>query len=238
MKMIYTKYWHEQFGEIRILIDEKKEPWFMGKDVAKALGYVNPSNALQVHVDEEDKTTYLNQVSGSNYKTKTMFVNESGLYSLILSSKLPQAKAFKRWATSEVLPKIRKTGGYIPTKDAEGNALTTEEIVRKAETIVNNTLITLNTPNDNCLTSTQVAAVWGLETKEFNKLLKSAGIIHREDGRWQLSEDLQGMGLTKDRHFFCYSLHGEPRTKSYLVWTPEGVDFLNGHVKQLQLVLY
>ena len=75
-------------------------------------------HSLQVHVDPEDKTTYPIQVSGSNYKTNALFVNESGLYALILSSKLPQAKAFKRWVTSEVLPQIRQTGGYIPTKDA------------------------------------------------------------------------------------------------------------------------
>ena len=78
----------------------------------QALGYKNPSNALQVHVDSEDKTSYLIQVSGSAYKVNTLFINESGLYSLILSSKLPQTKAFKRWVTSEVLPQIRKTGGY------------------------------------------------------------------------------------------------------------------------------
>ena len=96
---------------------------FVGKDVATALGYRNPSNALQVHVDPEDKTTYPIQVSGSNYKTNALFVNESGLYALILSSKLPQAKAFKRWVTSEVLPQIRQTGGYIPTKDAQGRDL-------------------------------------------------------------------------------------------------------------------
>ena len=78
-----------------------------------ALGYANPSNAVSKHVDKEDKTSYLIQVSGSNYKTNTTFVNESGLYSLILSSKLESAKRFKRWVTSEVLPALRKTGGYI-----------------------------------------------------------------------------------------------------------------------------
>ena len=89
---------------------------FVGRDVAQALGYKNPSNALQVHVDTDDKTTYPIQVSGSNYKTNTMFINESGLYALILSSKLPQAKAFKRWVTSEVLPQIRRTGRYEMTE--------------------------------------------------------------------------------------------------------------------------
>ena len=81
--------------------------------MATALGYANPSNAVSKHVDKEDKTSYLIQVSGSNYKTNTTFVNESGLYSLILSSKLESAKRFKRWVTSEVLPCIRKHGGYI-----------------------------------------------------------------------------------------------------------------------------
>ena len=108
---------NEVFGEIRTC-QVNNQIMFVGKDVAMALGYKNPSTALQVHVDSEDKTSYLIQVSGSNYKANTLFVNESGLYALILSSKLPQAKAFKRWVTSEVLPQIRKTGGYIPTRDA------------------------------------------------------------------------------------------------------------------------
>ena len=106
---------------------------FVGKDVATALGYKNPSNALQVHVDSEDKTSYLIQVSGSNYKANTLFVNESGLYALILSSKLEKVKAFKRWVTAEVLPQIRKTGGYIPTKDAQGRQLSNEEIINRAQ---------------------------------------------------------------------------------------------------------
>ena len=73
------------------------DPWFVGKDVAAILGYVKPENALAAHVDEEDKTTTLIQGDGSNYKSKMTIINESGLYSLILSGKLPSAKAFKRW---------------------------------------------------------------------------------------------------------------------------------------------
>ena len=96
--------------------------------------YKNPSNALQVHVDEEDKTSYLIQVSGSTYKANTLVINESGLYSLILSSKLPTAKAFKRWVTAEVLPQIRKTGGYIPTHDAEGRQLSNERFLASDST--------------------------------------------------------------------------------------------------------
>ena len=84
---------NELFGEIRTLTGERGEPLFVGKDVAKALGYRNPSNALQVHVDDEDKTSYLIQVPGSNYKANTLMINESGLYALVLSSKLPTASA-------------------------------------------------------------------------------------------------------------------------------------------------
>ena len=111
------KFKHEMFGEIRTMTDEQGEPWFVGKDVAKALGYSNTRDALSKHVDDEDKGTVA--IRDTAFETRAI-INESGLYSLILSSKLPQAKEFKRWVTSEVLPQIRKTGGYIPTKDAEG----------------------------------------------------------------------------------------------------------------------
>lgn len=107
-----TVFNHPQFGELRT-VEIDGEPWFVGKDVATALGYANPSNAVSVHVDKEDKTSYLIQVSGSNYKANTALINESGLYALILSSKLPSAKEFKHWVTAEVLPSIRKTGGYV-----------------------------------------------------------------------------------------------------------------------------
>ena len=102
---------NEEFGKIRtVTIDD--EIWFVGKDVAVALGYAKPENALAAHVDEEDKTTTLIQGDGSNYKSKAILINESGLYSLVLSSKLPTAKKFKRWVTSEILPTLRKTGTY------------------------------------------------------------------------------------------------------------------------------
>lgn len=99
------------FGQVRT-VEIDHEPWFVGKDVAEALGYVKPENAIAAHVDSEDKTTTLIQGTGSNYKSKAVCINESGLYSLILSSKLPTAKDFKRWVTKEVIPSIRKTGGY------------------------------------------------------------------------------------------------------------------------------
>ena len=111
----------EVFGEIRTCQVNNKI-MFVGKDVAMALGYAKPRNALAIHVDSEDKKDAL--IQGPLGGTQKMtIINESGLYALILSSKLPQAKAFKRWVTSEVLPQIRKTGGYIPTRDASGREL-------------------------------------------------------------------------------------------------------------------
>lgn len=101
----------EEFGEIRTATIDN-EPWFVGKDVAEALGYKKPENAIANHVSDEDKTSTLIQGSGSNYKSKATIINESGLYALIFGSKLESAKRFKRWVTSEVLPTIRKTGSY------------------------------------------------------------------------------------------------------------------------------
>ena len=100
-----------EFGEIRTM-EINGEPWFVGKDIATALGYAKPENAVSNHVDSEDKTSTLIQGSGSNYKSKAIIINESGMYSLILGSKLEGAKRFKRWVTSEILPSIRKTGAY------------------------------------------------------------------------------------------------------------------------------
>lgn len=97
-----------EFGKVRTLMIDG-EPWASGKDVATALGYANPQKAIRDHVDPEDKT--VNESFTVNGTTPAL-INESGLYSLILSSKLPKAKAFKRWVTSEVLPALRKTGSY------------------------------------------------------------------------------------------------------------------------------
>lgn len=99
----------EEFGDIRtITIDN--EPWFVGIDVAKSLGYANPKNAVPKHVSEEDKLN--TQIEYAGQRREVTIINESGLYSLIFGSKLESAKRFKRWVTSEVLPTIRKTGSY------------------------------------------------------------------------------------------------------------------------------
>lgn len=99
------------FGQVRTL-EREGEPWFVGKDVAEVLGYGNTRDAIDRHVDPEDKNTVVNP-DGNRGNPNMTIINESGLYSLVLSSKLPTAKAFKRWITSEVIPSIRKHGAYI-----------------------------------------------------------------------------------------------------------------------------
>ena len=118
---------NSDFGAIRTTTISN-EPYFVGKDVAEILGYAKPENAIATHVDSEDKTTTLIQGTGSNYKSNAVVINESGLYSLILSSKLPTAKKFKHWVTSEVLPSIRANGGYIAGQET----LSDDELIAKA----------------------------------------------------------------------------------------------------------
>ena len=126
-KMNEVQLFNFENHEVRSLVINS-EPWFVGKDVASILGYKKPENAITNHVDDEDKTTTLIQGTGSNYKSKTVIINESGLYSLVLSSKLPSAKKFKRWVTSEVLPALRKTGQY-QVKELSGQELMAKALI-------------------------------------------------------------------------------------------------------------
>lgn len=122
------------FGQVRI-VECDGEPWFVGKDVAQALGYKDTINALKSHVDPEDKQGGW-QITTPGGTQEMTIINESGLYSLVLSSKLPTAKAFKRWITSEVIPSIRKTGGYITGQ----GQLSPEELMAKALMVAQKTL--------------------------------------------------------------------------------------------------
>lgn len=134
-----------QFGAIRTM-EKDGEPWFAGKDVAIALGYSNPQKAIRDHIDSEDRT--VNESFTVN-GTPITLINESGLYSLILSSKLPTAKEFKRWVTSEVLPSIRKTGGYNAdaTMQSVVQTLATMQRVLEAQQEINKKLLSqLQTP--------------------------------------------------------------------------------------------
>ena len=128
---------NQEFGEIRA-VDLNGEPWFVGKDIAERLGYVNPNEAITDHVDDEDK---LNSKTLSSFNLNIgqrggWLINESGLYSLVLSSKLPGAKRFKRWVTSEVLPSIRRNGGYIDGQET----MSAEELMAKALVVAQQTL--------------------------------------------------------------------------------------------------
>lgn len=125
---------NNEFGEIRVATKDN-EPWFVGKDVAGRLGYKNTKDALLTHVDEEDKDEVVIPDSIGRMQN-TSIINESGLYSLILSSKLPTAKKFKRWVTSEVLPSIRQIGGYIQTNEFDDE----ETIMAKAILLAQKTI--------------------------------------------------------------------------------------------------
>lgn len=125
-----------EFGEIRT-IEIKNEPWFVGKDVAEILGYTNPNEAIQEHIDSEDK---LNSKTLSSFEMNLgqrggWIINESGLYSLILSSKLPRAKEFKHWVTAEILPSIRKHGAYMTPEQIEKVLTNPDTIIQLAQNL-------------------------------------------------------------------------------------------------------
>lgn len=121
------------FGKVRV-VEQGGEPWFVGKDVAEILGYQNGSRDVNRHVDEDDRQNYQNGTFESN--RGLTIINESGLYSLILSSKMPNAKKFKHWVTAEVLPAIRKTGGYIAGSEKMSDA----ELMAKAVLVAQATI--------------------------------------------------------------------------------------------------
>ena len=194
----------EVFGEIRTC-QVNNQIMFVGKDVAAALGYSNSRDALRKHVDAEDKGTVA--IRDTAYETR--------------------AKAFKRWVTNEVLPQIRQTGGYIPTKDSEGRQLSAAEIMERADNIVGHTLRMLNEDAEDTLTATQVAKTFNMSTLDFNAVLRDMGIQYRRGGRWNLSDDLEGRGYTVIRTHISYSLKGEKKIKTYMTWTMAGLHYLN-----------
>ena len=224
MKKEIRIFTNEVFGEIRTC-QVNNQIMFVGKDVATALGYSNTRDALSKHVDAEDKGTVA--IRDTAYETRVTLINESGLYSLILSSKLPQAKAFKRWVTAEVLPQIRQTGGYIPTRDADGRKLSNEEIIDRADAIVGRTLRLMNAAAEDTLTATQVAKTFNMTVFDFNAVLRDMGIQYRRHGRWNISDDLADRDLVRLRTHVSYSLKGEKKVRTYMTWTMNGLRYLN-----------
>ena len=244
---------HKMFGEIRTMTDEKGETFFVGKDVATALGYSKPENAIAMHVDSEDKTTTLIQGTGSNYKSKVVIINESGLYALVLSSKLPQAKVFKRWVTSEVLPQIRKTGGYIPTKDSEGRQLSDMEILTLAIKIQQKTIesqkgaILKMAPKAkycdevlesvSCMTTTQVAKELNMTVHDLTRLLMARKVMYKQSGQYLLYADFARKGYARSRTHSHYDAEGDLHTRTYLVWTERGRRFIHRLCKTEEILI-
>ena len=246
------------FGEIRTMTDEKGETFFVGNDVAKALGYSKPQNAIATHVYKEDRGTA--PIQGSAYETRVTIINESGLYALILSSKLPQAKAFKHWVTSEVLPQIRKTGGYIPTKDAEGRELTDLEIMTLALEIQQRTIeeqdktieeqdraIEALAPKAeycdevlesvSCFTTTQIAKELDMTVHDLTRLLLAKKVMYKQSGQYMLYADFARKGYARNRTHGHYDAEGDHHTRTYLVWTERGRKFIHRIVKTEEITI-
>lgn len=129
-----TVFNNEEFGEIRT-VEINGEPWFVGKDIAQALGYSNTADAIQKHIDEEDKLTSQIAIAGQN--RNVICINESGVYALVFGSKLESAKKFKHWITSEVLPQIRKTGSYgVAKTPTEILVLMAQELDKQSKAVL------------------------------------------------------------------------------------------------------
>ena len=234
---------NEQFGSVRIIIIES-EPWFVGKDVAMVLGYVDVNKAIAMHVDEEDK---LNDKSSPSFGQRgAWLINESGLYSLILSSKLPQAKEFKRWVTSEVLPSIRKHGMYATEELLENpdiaiaafQALKEERAARKALEAEKAALlpkasyydVILNCPD--LISVTQIAKDYGMSAIELNTILSQEKVQFKQGGEWILYQKYAEKGYAGSRTGAHLGKSGEVKSHSHTYWTQKGREFIYKLLKE------
>lgn len=217
-----------------------EEPYFVGKDVAEILGYKKPENAIANHVDDEDKTTTLIQGNGSNYKSKAVIINESGLYSLILSSKLPQAKEFKHWVTSEVLPTIRKHGAYMTPAKIEEVLTDPDTIIQLATQLKQeregrliaeqkvNELTPKATYYDKVLsdkslvTITQIAKDYGMSGRAMNKKLHELKVIYKQGQTWLLYAKYQKTGWTHSETVMVPKKDGTEKAVLNTKWTQQG----------------
>lgn len=224
------------------------EPYFVGKDVASVLGYSNTPKAIRDHVDEEDKTQ---NESFTVNGTALMLINESGLYSLILKSKLPNARKFKRWVTSEVLPTIRKTGSYtnVPQSFAqalrlaadleEKNQLLEQQIAEYEPKISYLDMILSST--DTVATS-QIAADYGMSAIALNKLLNELGVQHKVSGQWILYRKHMNQGYTKSHTSEILKADGGIKVVMNTKWTQKGRVFIynlltaEGYYPQMDLL--
>ena len=211
---------HEMFGQVRTMTNDRGETFFVGKDVAEALGYKNTADAIIKHVDKEDRSTIA--IRDSAYETRAVVINESGLYSLVLSSKLEQAKAFKRWVTSEVLPLIRQTGTYsLHRKQIETLHHQIEALEPKAE-YCDEVLDSVS-----CLTTTQIAKELSMTVSDLTRLLEHRKVMYKQSGQWMLYADYARKGYAKSRTTVRRDIEGDMHTYTRLVWTEEGRRFIH-----------
>lgn len=235
---------NSEFGSVRtVIIDD--EPWFMGKDVAEILGYSNPRKAILDHVDGEDKTDGVTIRDSIGREQTPIFINESGLYSLIVLSKLESAKRFKRWITSEVIPSIRKHGGYVydPEKFINENFPSFTEETKKNMILdlynVNKQLtakVEEQKPKvtycDNILNSpaltpiTTIAKDYGMSGKKMNQLLSDFGIQYKRGSSWYLYQQYADKGYTQSKTY------GEGIVFTNMEWTQKGRMFLYEELKK------
>ena len=200
------------FGEIRTC-QVKNQIMFVGSDVAKALGYSDACKAIRVHVDSDDKG--VDEMATPGGTQKVTVINESGVYSLILSSKLPQAKAFKRWVTNEVLPALRRTGRYEmqphQLRLLGAKAEYCDEVLKSVD----------------CVTTTQVAKEMGMTGYELYRHLLMMRVLYWQSGQYMLYGDLARMGLAKSRTRGHQDCTGAWHTDHYIVWTEKGRKYLH-----------
>ena len=232
----------QEFGTIRTMSNEQGEVLFCAKDVCEALGYKKTRNAVAQHVEEDDALKQ-GLIDSLGRKQQATFINESGLYALILSSKLESARRFKHWVTSEVLPCIRKQGGYMIARANEND----EVILARALQIMQATLqrrdeqIAALKPRAeyadhvldsiSCFTVTQIGKELNMTGHDLNRLLCEMRIQYVQSGQYLLYADYARQGLAKNRNFEYHTADGELRTRTYLVWTEQGRHFIHNLVK-------
>ena len=227
-----------EFGAIRTKSNGQGEPMFCAKDVCEALKHTNSRKAVVDLVDKDDVTrSYI--IDSLGRKQRATFINESGLYALILSSKLDSAKRFKRWVTSEVLPAIRKQGGYLIAKKGESE----KEVMKRAMEIVKTTLAKRDEQiaklkpraeyadsvldSINCITTTQLAKELGMSAQELNRCLCEMRIQYWQSGQYMLYAEFARQGFAKSRTRRHVCKHGIVMTEMYLVWTERGRNFIH-----------
>lgn len=246
---------NEEFGEIRT-ITIKEEPYFVGKDVADILGYQNGSRDVNRHVDEDDRISDVMFFDGNQNRNMTI-INESGLYSLILSSKLPTAKKFKKWVTSEVLPSIRKHGVYANEELLDNPDLLISVLQElKKEREEKQLLLLENSSKDKLIKELQPKAYYvdmilqnksitpitpfakdyGMTGQDMNKLLHNFGIQYKMGKQWLLYEKYQSYGYTHSKATKITRKDGRLDVSYNTEWTQKGRLFLYEFLKEKGII--